>query len=163
MKKVKVDLGAAGYEVRVGMGLLPRVGLWMKEKGFAGRAVIITDETVKALHADALYAGLTNAGFNVTLIDIPAGEDQKTLVIAGRLYNRLTDAHAGRTTPVLALGGGVIGDLAGFVAATYMRGVPLIHVPTTLLAQADSSIGGKTAVDHGRLRILSVRFTSRRW
>jgi 3-dehydroquinate synthase len=152
MKKVKVELGTNGYEVRVGTGLLPRVGLWMKEKGFTGRVVIITDATVKGLHADALYTGLTNAGFDVKLIDIPAGEEQKNLVIAGRLYNKLTDAYAERTTPVLALGGGVIGDLAGFVAATYMRGVPLIHVPTTLLAQVDSSIGGKTAVDHGHLK-----------
>jgi 3-dehydroquinate synthase len=152
MKKVKVELGAAGYEVRVGAGLLPRIGLWLKEKGFSGRAVIITDSVVKELYADALYTGLANAGFNVTLLDVPAGEDQKSLAIAGRLYNKLTAAYAERTTPVLALGGGVIGDLAGFVAATYLRGVPLINVPTTLLAQVDSSIGGKTAVDHGRLK-----------
>lgn len=152
MKKVKVELGAAGYEVRVGAGLLPRIGLWLKEKGFSGRAVIITDSVVKELHADALYTGLANAGFDVTLLDVPAGEDQKSLVVAGRLYNKLIAAYAERTTPVLALGGGVIGDLAGFVAATYLRGVPLINVPTTLLAQVDSSIGGKTAVDHGRLK-----------
>jgi 3-dehydroquinate synthase len=152
MKKVKLELGAGGYEVRVGTGLLPRIGLWLKEKGFSGKAVIITDAVVKELYADALYTGLANAGFNVTVLDVPAGEDQKSLVIAGRLYNKLTAAYAERTTPVLALGGGVIGDLAGFVAATYMRGVPLVHVPTTLLAQVDSSIGGKTAVDHGRLK-----------
>lgn len=152
MKKVKVNLVGGDYDVRVGAGLLPRIGLWLKEKGFSGKAVIITDAVVKELHADSLYTGLTNAGFEVTLLDVPAGEDQKTLVVAGKLYNRLMAAYAERTTPVLALGGGVIGDLAGFVAATYMRGMPLIHVPTTLLAQVDSSIGGKTAVDHGRLK-----------
>jgi len=152
MKKVKVELGDGGYEVRVGAGLLTRIGLWLKEKGFSGKAIIITDTVVKELYADALYTGLANAGFDVTLLDVPAGEDQKTLVIAGRLYNKLTTAYAERTTTILALGGGVIGDLAGFVAATYMRGVPLIHVPTTLLAQVDSSIGGKTAVDHGRIK-----------
>ena len=152
MKKVKVNLVTGDYEIRVGVGLLPRIGLWLKEKGFSGKAVIITDEVVKELHADSLYTGLANAGFEVTMLDVPAGEDQKTLVVAGKLYNRLTAAYAERTTPVLALGGGVIGDLAGFVAATYMRGMPLIHVPTTLLAQVDSSIGGKTAVDHGRLK-----------
>jgi 3-dehydroquinate synthase len=152
MKKVKVNLVTGDYEIRVGVGLLPRIGLWLKEKGFSGKAVIITDEVVKELHADSLCTGLANAGFEVTMLDVPAGEDQKTLVVAGKLYNRLTAAYAERTTPVLALGGGVIGDLAGFVAATYMRGMPLVHVPTTLLAQVDSSIGGKTAVDHGRLK-----------
>lgn len=152
MKKIKVELGAGGYEVRVGAGLIPRIGLWLKEKGYTGRAVIITDATVKELYGDVLYTGLHNAGFDVTMLDVPAGEDQKSLVIAGRLHLKLTAAYAERTTPILALGGGVIGDLAGFVAATYMRGVPLIHVPTTLLAQVDSSIGGKTAVDHGKLK-----------
>ena len=152
MKKVKIDLGADSYEVHVGSGLLPRVGLWLKEKKFSGKAVIITDNTVKSLYADILEKGLTNAGFSVTVLDVPAGEDQKNLVIAGRLYNKLITADTERTTPILALGGGVIGDLAGFVAATYMRGVPLIQVPTTLLAQVDSSIGGKTAIDHGKLK-----------
>lgn len=152
MKKVKLELGAGGYEVRVGTGLLPRIGLWLKEKGFSGKAVIITDAVVKELYANEVYTGLTNAGFSVTVLDVPVGEEQKSLLIAGRLYDELTEAHAERTTPVVALGGGVIGDLAGFVAATYMRGVPLVHVPTTLLAQVDSSIGGKTAVDHGRLK-----------
>ena len=152
MKKVKVELGDNSYEVRVGTGLLARTGLWLKGRGFSGRAVIITDDTVRGLYADVLNQGLTNAGFDVTILEVPAGEEQKSLATAGRLYNKLTGAYAERGTPILALGGGVIGDLAGFVAATYMRGVPLIQVPTTLLAQVDSSIGGKTAVDHGRLK-----------
>ena len=152
MKKLKVELGDNSYEIRVGAGLLDRIGLWLKQRGYSGKAVIITDATVKDLYADVLSKGLTNAGFEVTVLDLPAGEDQKSLIIAGRLYNKLTGVYAERTTPVLALGGGVIGDLAGFVAATYMRGVPLIQVPTTLLAQVDSSIGGKTAVDHGQLK-----------
>ncbi len=152
MKKLKVELGISSYEVRVGSGLLPRVGLWLKEREFSGKAVIITDTTVGELYADDLERGLANAGFEVTILEVPAGEEQKSLETAARLYDDLTDAYTERTTPVLALGGGVIGDLAGFVAATYMRGVPLVQVPTTLLAQVDSSIGGKTAVDHGQLK-----------
>ncbi len=152
MKKVRVDLQKNSYEIRIGSGLLPQVGPWLKETGLSGGAVIITDTTVRGLYAGALSQGLTQAGFNVTVLEIPPGEEQKTLETAGRLYEKLTSIYAERTTPIIALGGGVIGDLAGFVAATYMRGVPLVQVPTTLLAQVDSSIGGKTAVDHGRYK-----------
>lgn len=152
MKKVNVELGGNSYEVRVGDGLLERVGLWLMEKEHSGRAVIVTDATVRGLYADVLSGGLHNADFKVTLLEVPAGEKYKTLETAAGLYDKLTGAYAERTTPVLALGGGVIGDLAGFVAATYMRGLPLVQVPTTLLAMVDSSIGGKTAVDRGRLK-----------
>jgi len=152
MKKVKVELDSHSYEIRIGADLLARTGLWLKEKGFSGKAVIITDTTVKDLYGDTLSQGLTNAGFNVTTLTVSPGEEQKSLQTAGRLYRDLARAYAERTTPILALGGGVVGDLAGFVAATYMRGVPLVQVPTTLLAQVDSSIGGKTAVDHGQLK-----------
>ena len=152
MKKVKVALGSRSYDIRIGAGLLGRIGPWLKEKGFAGKAVVITDSVVKGLHAAALEQGLASAGFTVTVLEVPAGEEQKTLETAGRLYDKLAAAYAERTTPVVALGGGVIGDLAGFVAATYLRGVPLVQVPTTLLAMVDSSIGGKTAVDHSHLK-----------
>jgi 3-dehydroquinate synthase len=152
MKREKVELGINSYEVRVGTGLLARAGLWLKEIGLSGKAVIITDTTVKGLYVDAVIEGLNNAGFKVTTLEVPVGEEQKSLETAGRLYDGLSGAFAERTTSILALGGGVIGDLAGFVAATYMRGLPLIQIPTTLLAQVDSSIGGKTAVDHGQLK-----------
>ena len=152
MKKVEVELRSNGYEIRIGSGLLTQVGRWLRETGLSGKAVIITDTTVRGLYADALTGGLADDGFRVEVLEVPAGEEQKTLETAGKLYQRLTGAYAERTTPVLALGGGVVGDLAGFVAATYMRGVPLVQVPTTLLAQVDSSIGGKTAVDHGQLK-----------
>ncbi|GAF81037.1 unnamed protein product, partial [marine sediment metagenome] len=114
--------------------------------------VIITDSTVKSLYGDTLRKSLVSDGFKVTILEVPEGEEQKSLETAGSLYHELSNVHAERTTPILALGGGVIGDLAGFVAATYMRGVPLIQVPTTLLAQVDSSIGGKVAVNHGQLK-----------
>jgi 3-dehydroquinate synthase len=120
--------------------------------GFTDKAVIITDPTVKKLYGRKLKQSLASSGFKVVLLEVPEGEEQKSLETAGRLYHELTDFYTERTTPILALGGGVIGDLAGFVAATYLRGVPLVQVPTTLLAQGDSSIGGKVAVNHGLLK-----------
>ncbi len=145
-------LGSNSYEIYVGSDLLARVGDWLREKGFSGRVVIITDPAVKRWHGGSLERKLAEGGFSVRTLLVPGGEDQKSLETAGRLYGELTGFYAERTTPVLALGGGVIGDLAGFVAATYLRGVPLVQIPTTLLAQVDSSIGGKVAVDHGQLK-----------
>jgi 3-dehydroquinate synthase len=152
MRKIRVELGAGSYEVCVGSGLLAQVGSLLKEKGFSDKAVIITDPTVNHLYGEVLGQALSKEGFRVTTLLVPEGEEQKSLETAGRLYLELTNSHAERITPILALGGGVIGDLAGFVAATYLRGVPLIQIPTTLLAQVDSSIGGKVAVDHGELK-----------
>ena len=152
MRKVKVKLGSNSYEVCVGSGLLAQAGHRLTENGFSGKLVIITDPTVNRLYGDALNQSLAKEDFNVTTLLVPEGEEQKSLETAGRLYNELTNCYAERTTPILALGGGVIGDLAGFVAATYLRGVPLVQIPTTLLAQVDSSIGGKVAVDHGQLK-----------
>jgi len=152
MKRVRVRLGNNSYNVIIGVGLLAQTGARLRELGFSGKAAIVTDSRVKNLYGNALNQSLTGSGFEVLLIEIPQGEEQKSLETAGRLYNELTDFYAERNTPILALGGGVIGDLTGFVAATYMRGVPLIQIPTTLLAQGDSSIGGKTAVNHGRLK-----------
>jgi 3-dehydroquinate synthase len=152
MRKVKVRLGTNNYEIHIGSGLLMQTGQRLKELGFGDKLVIVTDPTVKGLYGDMLKQSLINDGFKVALLLVPEGEEQKSLETAGRLYYELTDCYAERTTPILALGGGVIGDVAGFVAATYMRGVPLIQMPTTLLAQSDSSIGGKVAVNHGQLK-----------
>ncbi len=152
MKKVRVRLGNNSYDIHIGPGLLTQTGAKLKENGFSDKLVIITDPTVKSLYGSTLKQGLTSNGFKVIILEVPEGEEQKSLETAGRLYHELTDFYAERTTPILALGGGVIGDLAGFVAATYLRGVPLIQIPTTLLAQGDSSIGGKVAVNHGLLK-----------
>ncbi len=151
MRKIKVALGSNSYEIYAGSGLLTQTGSWLKHR-FSGKLVIITDPTVKRLHGDVLSHYLTDEGFQVITLLVPEGEEQKSLETAGRLYHELTNFYAERSTPILALGGGVIGDLAGFVAATYLRGVPLVQIPTTLLAQVDSSIGGKVAVDHGQLK-----------
>ena len=152
MRKIKVRLGTNSYNIYIGSGLLAQTGHQLKENGFADKVVIITNPIVKGLYGNTLKQSLTSEGFKVTVLEVPDGEEQKSLEVAGRLYNELTDLYCERTTPILALGGGVIGDLTGFVAATYLRGVPLIQIPTTLLAQVDSSIGGKVAVNHGRLK-----------
>jgi len=152
MKKISVKLGVNSYDICVGSGLLRQTGQRLKEIGFSDKLVIVTDPTVRSLYGNTLERSLTSDGFRVIILDVPEGEEQKSLETASSLYHELNDFHAERTTPILALGGGIIGDLAGFVAATYLRGVPLIQIPTTLLAQVDSSIGGKVAVDHGNLK-----------
>ncbi len=152
MKRIKVRLDKNSYEIHIGSGVLQQLGRWLKENGFRDRVVIITDLTVKELYGDGLNYSLSKQGLKVILSVVPDGEEQKSLETAGRLYEKLAYFRAERLTPVLALGGGVIGDLAGFVAATYLRGVPLIQIPTTLLAQVDSSIGGKVAVDYGQIK-----------
>jgi 3-dehydroquinate synthase len=152
MKKIRVKLGQNGYYIHIGADLLAQTGHLLKELGFNGKAVIITNPTVKNLYGISLRQSLIGNGFKTALLEVPEGEEYKSLDTAGRLYNELTEFGAERSTPVLALGGGVIGDVAGFVAATYMRGVPLVQLPTTLLAQVDSSIGGKVAVNHKQLK-----------
>ncbi len=152
MKEVRVRLGSNSYNIHIGPGLLMQTGARLEEIGLSDKLVIITDPTVQNLYGNTLKQSLTSSGFKVLILEVPEGEEQKSLETAGRLYHELTDFYAERTTPILALGGGVIGDLAGFVAATYLRGVPLIQIPTTLLAQVDSSIGGKVAVNHGLLK-----------
>lgn len=152
MKALKVSLGDRSYQVVVGTDALGQAGSRLKELGVGDRLVIITNPVVQELYGGVLKESLSAGGFKVDTLTVPDGEEHKSLDVAGGLYNRLTAVYAERATPILALGGGVIGDLAGFVAATYLRGVPLIQIPTTLLAQVDSSIGGKVAVNHGRLK-----------
>lgn len=152
MRKVNVEISSRSYEIHIGSGRLAQTGRWLTENGFSGKLVIITSPTLKKRYGDGLKQALDKDNFRVFTLLVAEGEEQKSLETAGRLYQELTECRTERTTPVLALGGGVIGDLAGFVAATYMRGVPLVQIPTTLLAQVDSSIGGKVAVDHGQLK-----------
>jgi 3-dehydroquinate synthase len=152
LRIVKVKLGRRAYEVRIGRDLLAHVGTWLREKASGDKAIIITNPVVDNLYGDPLKRGLDKSGFKPAVLMVPEGEDQKSLDTAARLYAGMQSVHTERSTPVLALGGGVIGDLAGFVAATYMRGLPLVALPTTLLSQVDSSIGGKTAVDHGPIK-----------
>ncbi|MDD4875676.1 MAG: 3-dehydroquinate synthase [Dehalococcoidales bacterium] len=152
MKEVRLKLGNSSYDIYIGAGLIVQIGQLLKKAGLDGKAVIITNPKVKSLYGDVIEQNLTGEGFKVIVLQIPEGEEQKSLEVAGSLYRELSTFYAERTTPIIALGGGVIGDLAGFVAATFLRGVPFIQIPTTLLAQVDSSIGGKVAVNYGRLK-----------
>ena len=152
MNKIDIRLGQSSYSVHIGSGILSQTGQRLKELVYGDKVVIITNPVVKKLYGTRLKQCLVEAGYKTTILEVPDGEEHKSLESAGKLYQQLAESGAERLTPILALGGGVIGDLAGFVAATYMRGVPLVQLPTTLLAQCDSSIGGKTAVNHGQLK-----------
>ncbi|MCL6477025.1 MAG: 3-dehydroquinate synthase [Peptococcaceae bacterium] len=146
--KLTVDLGTRSYTIHVGHGLLGSVGDIVR--GFFGgqRAMVITNPTVRNLYGESVRAGLEKAGIFPVMAEMPDGEEYKTLPTAARMYDLAYGHELDRQTPILALGGGVVGDLAGFVAATYLRGVPFVQIPTTLLAQVDSSVGGKVAVNH---------------
>ena len=145
---VKVNLGENGYSIYIGENILSEIGEYVKELRVGSRILLVTNPTVRALYGQIVFDSLNKSGFEVILGEIPDGEKYKSLDSASYLYNVAFENNLDRKCAVLALGGGVIGDLAGFVAATYMRGVPFIQVPTTLLAQVDSSVGGKVAVNH---------------
>lgn len=144
---VRVNLRERTYEIRIGAGVIALTGQFLKEYGQVQRAVIITDEHVERFHAEPVARSLKAAGAQVDAIVLPSGEQTKCIAQADRLWNRLLELGADRQTFVVAVGGGVVGDLAGFVAATYARGIPYVQVPTTLLAQVDSSVGGKVGVN----------------
>jgi 3-dehydroquinate synthase len=148
MPTVHVDLGDRAYSVIVEPGLLHRVGGIFKTAGISGlRAAVISDKTVAGFHSAVLLESLTAAGYSPTLHLIPAGEASKSISHAERLCREMIGAGHDRSSVVVALGGGVVGDLAGFVAAIFFRGLPLIQIPTTIVAQVDSSVGGKTGVN----------------
>ena len=147
MPAVHVHTSQRDYEVLVGDGLLSGLGRSLRALTPVGRAVLVSDENVAPIYGGATQEGLAVAGFEVSEVVLPAGEQHKTLARAEELYGVFYERHLRRTDVVVALGGGVIGDLAGFAAATYLRGVRLVQVPTTLLAMVDASVGGKVAVD----------------
>jgi 3-dehydroquinate synthase len=138
------------YPVRIGWGVLSGLPGALRRLAPAHRYFLITDSRVRALHGAALLASLRRANFRVSLLSVPAGERSKTRETKARLEDRILALGGGRDSAVLALGGGMICDLAGFTAATYHRGVPFLPIPTTLLAMVDAAVGGKTAVDHPR-------------
>jgi shikimate kinase/3-dehydroquinate synthase len=149
-RRLSVSLAAASYEVVVGDGLLARAGALLAPVLPQKRVVIVTDATVAALHLAALESGLRETAIESRAIVVPAGETSKTLDVYARVVDELLGGGVERRTGVVALGGGVVGDLAGFAAATTLRGLPFVQVPTTLLAQVDSSVGGKTGVNTAR-------------
>lgn len=148
MAEVNIDLGSRSYNIHIRPGLLNLLAGYMKELDTGRKVLMITNPTLHRLYGAAVKKGLREAGYQVVVGEVPDGEEYKALSQAERLYDLAFTREMDRRCPVLALGGGVMGDLAGFVAATYLRGVPFIQVPTTLLAQVDSSVGGKVAVNH---------------
>ena len=157
---VQVNLGARSYDVLVGRGLLGQLGEEMASRlGSDGRlAVVVTSPEIARLYGEVVTSSLSVAGFRVEMVSVPPGEATKSLASAEGLYTALHRLSADRRTVVVALGGGVIGDLAGFAAATYTRGLEFVQVPTTLLAQVDSSVGGKTGVNFGSAKNLIGAF-----
>ena len=141
-------MGDRSYPIYLGEGLLARAGELLKEAGCGAKIAVVTNPTVAGLYLKPLQETLKRAGFQVTSILLPDGEGHKNLKSVAAVYDQLIRARFDRGSCIAALGGGVIGDLAGFAAATFLRGVPYVQLPTTLLAQVDSSIGGKTGVNH---------------
>ena len=144
---LRVELGERSYPIHIGRGILDEADL-LRAHVHGRRAAIVTNTTVAPLYADRLAAALESAGARTLRIVLPDGEAHKDWQTLDRIFAALLEARADRRTILVALGGGVVGDLTGFAAATYQRGIAHLQVPTTLLAQVDSSVGGKTAINH---------------
>lgn len=148
MTKIRVN-ASKPYDVVIGKGLLSQAGSLVAEAVKGRKAVIVTDDIVNGLYAENLIKSMTDAGFTVDIFVFPNGEESKCHKTLMELYDFLAEKNITRSDFLVALGGGVVGDLTGFAAATYLRGIDYVQIPTTLLAQVDSSVGGKTAVDIG--------------
>jgi 3-dehydroquinate synthase len=148
MNTLDVALGARSYPIHIGAGLLGRAGALLAPRLASRRVIVVTNPVVAGLWLPTLREGLTTAGVESQLLEIPDGETHKNWDMLHDVVSRLLEMRAERSTTVLALGGGVVGDLAGFAAAICQRGMPFVQIPTTLLAQVDSSVGGKTGVNH---------------
>ena len=150
MRSMKVNLDkklSSSYEICIGNSIGDRMALLLSKNHKANRHIVVTDSNVGPLYGQKLLAGLTDVGLNAELIEFPAGEAAKNINTALDIVGQLLKLGADRNSMLIALGGGVVGDMVGFIASVFMRSIPYIQVPTTLLAQVDSSIGGKTAID----------------
>lgn len=147
MKTIKINLSSASYQIKLGNGVIEKLPELLEELRLSGKLVIITDTNVEKLHLKTLKDVLKKANLQVLEIVIKAGEEYKTLDTVFEIYNKLCLFDIKRCDTILAFGGGVVGDISGFVSATYLRGINFIQIPTTLLSVVDSSIGGKTGVD----------------
>ena len=150
MRSMKVNLDKkllSSYEIRIGYKIIDRMALIIAKSHKAGRYVMITDDNVGNIHGKQILASLKDVGLNIHMLEFPAGEASKNIKTVMDITGKMLELGADRGTMLIALGGGVVGDLVGFIASTYMRSIPYIQIPTTLIGQVDSSIGGKTAVD----------------
>jgi 3-dehydroquinate synthase len=144
---IRVALAERSYDIEIGRGNLAPVAAFIGQRRKCTHVAVVTDSNVGPLHGQRVAASLTAAGIRVDLLTVPAGEESKCVAEAERLWNELARRKADRKSVIVAVGGGVVGDLAGFVAATYGRGLALVQIPTTLLAQVDSSVGGKVGIN----------------
>ncbi len=148
MQKIRVELGARSYNVLIDNNTVGEIGRVLERFEFSGRIAMVSNPTVYGLYGRVVSDSLKSSGFEPAEIIIPDGEQYKNMESVGKIYEAMLQMRLDRKTALVALGGGVIGDITGFAASTYMRGVDFIQVPTTLLAQVDSSVGGKTGVNH---------------
>ncbi len=150
MNQIKVQLDSrtsTSYKIHVGRDIIDRIGVLLNKGNWINRHIIVTDSTVNPLHGDRVLDTLRQMDLKIDLIDFPAGEASKNIQTSLRLVEKLMALGADRHTALIALGGGVTGDMTGFIASIFMRGLPFFQIPTTLMAQVDSSIGGKTGID----------------
>ncbi len=152
VRTIRVELAGRSYDIAIGPGLIDQAGALSRPLLAAPKVTIVSDETVAPLYGARLAASFDKAGIKASTVTVPAGENSKEFGAFGRLMNELLDQRPDRRTTLVALGGGVVGDLTGFAASVLLRGVDFIQVPTTLLAQVDSSVGGKTGINtrHGK-------------
>lgn len=148
MSSIAVGLGERSYRILFGTDILNETGPICRELNLGNNVVVVTNPTIGALYAEQVRDSLMGAGFTVHLAEIPDGEEFKNIETLRALYDHLIGSGLDRGSFIVALGGGVVGDITGFAAATYLRGIPFVQIPTTLLAQVDSSVGGKTGINH---------------
>jgi 3-dehydroquinate synthase len=148
MEKIRVELAERSYDISIGWNILDKIGEAVKSFGLSPKISIVSNPTVFSLYGKRVSDSIKKAGFDVIAVIIPDGEEYKDLLWVQHIYDELLNDKLDRLSALVALGGGVIGDITGFAASTYMRGISYIQIPTTLLAQVDSSVGGKTGVNH---------------
>lgn len=148
METIKVELGDRSYTISIGSAILNGIGDQLKSLHLSPKIAVVSNPTVFSLYGEQVANSIREAGFDLLTVTIPDGEEFKNLATLQQIYNDLLRYKLDRKSALVALGGGVVGDITGFAAATYMRGIAYIQIPTTLLAQVDSSVGGKTGVDH---------------
>ena len=150
MNKIVVGLAERSYPIWIGQDIYHDLGIALQEVNFPKKVAVVTNPTVGDLYCEQVVDDLVRSGRHIDVIRIPDGEEYKTIATLEEIFDVLIDRHFDRYCGLVALGGGVIGDITGFAAAAYLRGIPFVQVPTTLLAQVDSSVGGKTGVNHPR-------------
>jgi len=158
LKRIRVSLGERSYDIAVGSGIMSGLGEAVSELGLGSKQMIVTSRMLWPLYGETIRDSLASSGFDVSVTTVSDDEEAKSLQTLTVIFDNLLENEFDRSSGVVALGGGVVGDIAGFAAATFMRGVPFVQAPTTLLAQVDSSIGGKTGVNHPKAKNLIGAF-----